>query len=222
MIGNRLIDNGAANDRSFYCEWATLANGVAVRGLDMHDTYLTADYSHPGDNIPGLLAIAQQTRASGSDLSLGLLTAYETQVASVTGICLHEHRLDHVAYLAPAVAAGIGKMLKMPTEEIYQAINQSLHLACATRQSRKDGITSWKIYAPAQANKIAIEAVGRVCISEKAPSPNLREPRRCNRLNALQPPIPNTPSYSPNPATPCEPSFAPIPRSTPPSIRLRP
>ena len=62
-------------------------------------------------------------------------------------------------------------MLKMPTEEIYQAINQSLHLACATRQSRKDGITSWKIYAPAQANKIAIEAVGRVRLGEKAPSP---------------------------------------------------
>ena len=114
----------------------------------MHDTYLAADYSHPGDNIPGLLAIAQQTRASGSDLSLGLLTAYETQVASVTGICLHEHKIDHVAYLAPAVAAGIDTMLKMPTEEIYQAINQSLHLACATRQSRKDDITSWKIYAP--------------------------------------------------------------------------
>ena len=162
---------GAANDRTFHCEWAALANGVAVRELDMHDTYLAADYSHPGDNIPGLLAVAQQIGANGRDLSLGILTAYETQMALVTGICLHEHKIDHVAHLAPAVAAGIGTMLHMPAEEIYQAVNQSLHLACATRQSRKGDITSWKAYAPAQANKIAIEAVGRVRLGEKAPSP---------------------------------------------------
>ena len=62
-------------------------------------------------------------------------------------------------------------MLQMPAEQIYQAINQSLHLACATRQSRKGDITSWKAYAPAQANKIAIEAVGRVRLGERAPSP---------------------------------------------------
>lgn len=167
--GARLF--GAANDRTFHCEWAALANGVAVRELDMHDTYLAADYSHPGDNIPGLLATAQQTGANGRDLSLGILTAYETQMALVTAICLHEHKIDHVAHLAPAVAAGIGTMLKMPAEEIYQAINQSLHLSCATRQSRKGDITSWKAYAPAQANKIAIEAIGRVRLGEKAPSP---------------------------------------------------
>ena len=167
--GARLF--GAANDRTFHCEWAALANGVAVRELDMHDTYLAADYSHPGDNIPGLLAVAQQTGANGHDLSLGLLTAYETQMALVTGICLHEHKIDHVAHLAPAVAAGLGTMLHMPAEAIYQAVNQSLHLACATRQSRKGDITSWKAYAPAQANKIAIEAVGRVRLGEKAPSP---------------------------------------------------
>ena len=167
--GARLF--GAANERTFHCEWAALANGVAVRELDMHDTYLAADYSHPGDNIPGLLAVAQQTGANGRDLSLGILTAYETQMSLVTGICLHEHKIDHVAHLAPAVAAGIGTMLKMPAEEIYQAVNQSLHLACATRQSRKGDITSWKAYAPAQANKIAIEAIGRVRLGEKAPSP---------------------------------------------------
>src|SRR5690606_22082063 len=30
-------------------EWAAWANGVAVRELDYHDTFLAADYSHPGD-----------------------------------------------------------------------------------------------------------------------------------------------------------------------------
>ena len=162
---------GIAGERTFHCEWAALANGVAVRELDMHDCYLAADYSHPGDTIPGLLAVAQQTGRNGRELALGIATAYETQMALVTGICLHEHKIDHVAHLAPAVAAGIGTMLGMPAEEIFQAVNQSVHLGCATRQSRKGDITSWKAYAPAQAGKIAIEAVGRAKLGEKAPSP---------------------------------------------------
>ena len=29
----------------------------AVRELDFHDTFLAADYSHPGDNIPPLLVV---------------------------------------------------------------------------------------------------------------------------------------------------------------------
>ncbi|NKB68086.1 MAG: MmgE/PrpD family protein [Candidatus Latescibacteria bacterium] len=167
--GARLF--GVPNDRTFHCEWAALANGVAVRELDMHDCYLAADYSHPGDTIPGLLAVAQQTGCDGRALALGILTAYETQMALVSGICLHEHKIDHVAHLGPAVAAGIGTLLRLPAEEIYQAVNQSLHLCCATRQSRKGDITSWKAYAPAQAGKTAVEAVGRVRLGERAPSP---------------------------------------------------
>ena len=38
----------------FDCEWAAWSNGTAVRELDFHDTFLAADYSHPGDNIPPL------------------------------------------------------------------------------------------------------------------------------------------------------------------------
>ena len=47
----------------FSPEWAAWANGVAVRELDFHDTFLAADYSHPGDNIPPILAVAQQLAA---------------------------------------------------------------------------------------------------------------------------------------------------------------
>ncbi len=162
---------GLPSESRFHCEWAALANGVAVRELDMHDCYLAADYSHPGDTIPPLLAVAQQKGCAGADLALGIATAYETQMALVTGICLHEHKIDHVAHLAPAVAAGLGTLLHLEPEVIFQAINQSLHLSCATRQSRKGDITSWKAYAPAQAGKTAIEAVGRAVLGECAPSP---------------------------------------------------
>ena len=82
MVRNRIIDNAAVSaaavlrhpvavarqqaltrpmaqgakvfgvEGSYSAEWAAWANGVAVRELDFHDTFLAADYSHPGDNIP--------------------------------------------------------------------------------------------------------------------------------------------------------------------------
>ena len=201
MVINRIIDNAAVSAASvlrrpvtvarrqaqahpanpgasvfgieggYSAEWAAWANGTAVRELDFHDTFLAAEYSHPGDNIPPLVAVAQQLGVSGADLIRGLACAYEIQVDLVKGICLHEHNIDHVAHLGPSVAAGIGTMLKLDPEVIYQAIGQALHLTTATRQSRKGAISSWKAFAPAWAGKVGIEAVDRAMRGEGAPAP---------------------------------------------------
>lgn len=152
-------------------EWAAWANGVAVRELDFHDTFLAAEYSHPGDNIPALVAVAQHLGIGGADLIRGIATAYEVQVDLVKGICLHEHKIDHVAHLGPSVAAGLGTMLRLDPQTIYQAVGQALHLTTATRQSRKGAISSWKAYAPAWAGKVAVEAVDRAMRGEGAPAP---------------------------------------------------
>jgi 2-methylcitrate dehydratase len=162
---------GLPSDQRFECEWAAWANGTAVRELDMHDTFLAADYSHPGDNIPPLIAVAQQCGRTGEDLLRGIVTAYEIQIDLVKAICLHEHKIDHIAHLGPSVAAGIGTMLKLPVDVIYQAIQQAVHVSFTTRQSRKGEISSWKAYAPAHAAKLAIEAVDRAMRGEKAPTP---------------------------------------------------
>tara|TARA_B100001248_G_scaffold244963_1_gene214426 strand:+ start:152 stop:1654 length:1503 start_codon:yes stop_codon:yes gene_type:complete len=162
---------GVNSKLKFDCEWAAWANGTAVRELDFHDTFLAADYSHPGDNIPPLIAVAQQSKRNGKDLLRGIITAYEVQVNLVKGICLHKHKVDHIAHLGPSVAAGIGSMLKLKTETIYQAVQQALHVTISTRQSRKGEISSWKAYAPAHAGKLGIEAVDRTMRGEGAPSP---------------------------------------------------
>ena len=162
---------GVPNTRRVSPEWAAWANGVAVRELDFHDTYLAADYSHPGDNIPPLLAVAQHAGIDGHRLVLGIATAYELQVNLVRSISLHKHKIDHVAHLGVAAAAGIGTMLHMPTEQVFQAIGQALHTTTATRQSRKGEISSWKAYAPAFAGKIAVEAADRALRGETSPTP---------------------------------------------------
>jgi 2-methylcitrate dehydratase len=152
-------------------EWAAWANATAVRELDFHDTFLAADYAHPGDCIAPLVAVAQQMRIDGAALARGIAAAYEIHVALVKAISLHKFKKDHVAHLAPATAAGIGAMLKLPAEIIYQAINQTVHLAFSTRQSRKGEISSWKAYVPGFSGKLAIEAVDRAMRGEASPSP---------------------------------------------------
>jgi 2-methylcitrate dehydratase len=152
-------------------EWAAWANEVAVRELDFNDTYLAEEYAHPGDNIPPILAVAQLIGSKGDDIVRAIATAYEVQVDLARGISLHVHKIDHVAHLGPSVAAGLGTLLKLPVEVIYEAIGQSLHTTTATRQSRKGDISSWKAYAPAFAGKVAIEAIDRAMRGEASPSP---------------------------------------------------
>lgn len=170
------IKNGACvfgidNRHRFSADWAAWTNGVAVRELDFHDTYLAEDYSHPADNIPPILAVAQQMGKNGKDLLRGILAAYEIHISLVRGICLHKHKIDHIAHLCPAQAAGLGALLGMSIDRTYQAIQQGVHVSFTTRQSRKGEISSWKAYAPAFSGKMAIEAVDRSLRGENSPSP---------------------------------------------------
>lgn len=162
---------GMPQDQRFDAEWAAWANGTAVRELDMHDTFLAADYSHPGDNIPPILATAQQCQRDGADLVRGIVVGYEIQINLVKAICLHQYKKDHIAHLCPSAAAGIGALLDLNTDIVYQAVQQAVHVGFSTRQSRKGEISSWKAYAPSHAGKLAVEAVDRAMRGEKSPSP---------------------------------------------------
>ncbi|BDI22370.1 2-methylcitrate dehydratase [Herbiconiux sp. L3-i23] len=152
-------------------EWAAWANGVAVRELDFHDTFLAAEYSHPADNIPPLVAVAQHAGRTGRDLVRGIATGYEIQIDLARAISLHRHKIDHVAHLGPSAAAGIGTLLGLDADTIFQAVGQALHTTTATRQSRKGEISSWKAHAPAFAGKMAVEAVDRAMRGETSPVP---------------------------------------------------
>lgn len=154
-----------------HAQWAAWANAVAVRELDFHDAFLSVEFGHPGDNIAPLVAVAEQCRCDGEALTRGILMAYEVHVALMKAINLHVHKKDHLAHLCPAAVAGIGTMLRLPTEIVFQAINQAVHLSFSTRQSRKGEISSWKAYVPGFSGKLAVEAVDRAMRGETSPSP---------------------------------------------------
>ena len=162
---------GLSNDEKFNCEWAAWANAVAVRELDFHDNIMAKETCHPGDCIPTILAVAQQKKLNGKDLIRGVATSYEIQLRLSMSIALNPNKIDHVGHLGPAITGGIGAMLNLDDETIYQAIQYSAHTSIFTRQGRKGDLSSWKAFAPGLVGRNAIDAIDRAIRGEKGPSP---------------------------------------------------
>lgn len=162
---------GLNNDEKFNCEWAAWANAVAVRELDFHDNIMAKETCHPGDCIPTILAVAQQKKLNGKDLIRGIATSYEIQLRLSMSIALNPNKIDHVGHLGPAITGGIGAMLNLDEETIYQAIQYSAHTSIFTRQGRKGDLSSWKAFAPGLVGRNAIDAIDRAIRGEKGPSP---------------------------------------------------
>ena len=151
--------------------WAGYANATAIRELDFNDSFFAIDSSHPGDVIGPIAAVAETLGLGGQALLRGIITAYEVQVDLVKGIALNRYRIDHVAHLGPAVAAGLGAMLGLRVDVIYQAVNLAAQLALSTRQTRKGEISSYKANAPGHVGKLAILALDRAMRGETSPAP---------------------------------------------------
>ena len=168
--------HGIDNNRTFAPEKAASANAVAVRFLDQDDTYLAAEYSHPDDNISPIIAVGQHMGVTGEDLTRGIVVAYEIHVALVgtgdgTGISLHRHNVDHMTHIAAGTAAGLGAMLNLTTDEIYNAVNFAVHNSVSSRQSRKGKIGAQKEFVPGFSAEIAIDAVNSAMNGLMGPNP---------------------------------------------------
>lgn len=168
--GGALV-HGMPGEVRVHCEWAAWANAAAVRELDFHDSFFAVESCHPGDSISSVLAVAQQCGRSGPDVLRGVATAYEVQIALAKSIPLQRFNIDHISHLGPAVAAGVGALLGLSTETIFQAVQYTAHVGFFPRQGRKGALSSWKAHAPGLVGKLAIEAVDRAMQGEKSPTP---------------------------------------------------
>lgn len=67
---------------------ATLANGVALRALDLIDMYHSLDHAHPCEmTIPPALAVGQKMHSNGKDVLTAIVIGYEIcmKFAEITG-----------------------------------------------------------------------------------------------------------------------------------------
>ena len=106
---------------------AAFLNSLLIRALDYNDIYWKQDPSHPSDIIPAALAAGEHRLASGTDLLVGIVIAYELEMrlclAATPGVReVGWHHASLTQFASPLVA---GRMLGLSEDEMVAAVGIS-------------------------------------------------------------------------------------------------
>jgi 2-methylcitrate dehydratase len=121
---------------------AAFINNHMVRAMDYNDIYWKADPCHPSDIICGPLALCEYTGASGTDLIVASIIAYEIEQRlcefGVPGI--REYGWHHATLTAFAAPLAAGRALGLTIDQMVQAIGIS-----ASRTFTPGAVTAGKL-----------------------------------------------------------------------------
>jgi 2-methylcitrate dehydratase len=123
---------------------AALVNGSMVRYLDMNDAYRTLDASHPSDNLPGVMAVAEARGLSGKDVILALAISFEIQCRFTDTVPFNEHGWDQPLVGAMAAALAVGRIMGLDTEKLAHAASLAVIPHMPTYQTRSGELAMWK------------------------------------------------------------------------------
>ena len=137
---------------------ATFANGAAARYLDLNDVYVARQAGHPSDNIMACLAAAEAERASGTELVTAIVLAYEINCRLLDTFDISGRGWDGVVFSLPAAALAAGKLMKLSTEQLTQAVNIAVNGHIPMGQTRTQVLSDWKGIADAEAGRDAVFA----------------------------------------------------------------
>jgi 2-methylcitrate dehydratase len=128
---------------------ATLFNSVAVRYVDLLDTYLTpGGLCHPADNFGAILAVAESAGATGDEFVLALAVAYEVQCRFSAAVPVMAKGLNHALQLAMSVAAGSAKLLDLSAEQTANAIAIAAADNVSLAAIHSEPVSNWKGISP--------------------------------------------------------------------------
>jgi 2-methylcitrate dehydratase len=123
---------------------AALVSGAMVRYLDLNDAYRTLDASHPSDNLPGILAVAEALGASGRDAILALAISYEIQCRFTDTVPFNDAGWDQPVVGCVAAALAVGRMMGLSTTQLGDAMSLAVIPHMATYQTRAGELSMWK------------------------------------------------------------------------------
>jgi 2-methylcitrate dehydratase len=151
---------------------ASFANGAAVRYFDLNDSYTGKEVGHPSDNITPCLAVAEAEKRSGQDLILAIALAYEIDCRLLDTVQISARGWDHPNFSLPAAALAAGKLMKLSTPQLTQAVNLALAGHLAMNQTRLQMLSNWKGLADAEAGRNAVFAdqLARAGLTGPAPA----------------------------------------------------
>src|SRR5262244_106232 len=150
----RLLGEGRATTP----EAAAFANTAMIRFLDANDTYISRGSGHPSDMLGAILAAAEVAGASGTDFLLATVLGYEVFGALADQVSLRDRGWDQGVFVAPASAAGAGRLLGLSTSQMADAIAIGVLGNVATRQTRAGELSMWKGCATAAAARAGLFA----------------------------------------------------------------
>jgi len=106
---------------------AALMNALLIRAMDYNDIYWKQDPSHPSDIIPATLSTGEYGGASGRDILVGIVIAYELEMRMclVANPGIREvgwHHASLTQFVSPLVA---GRMLGLSEDEMVAAVGIS-------------------------------------------------------------------------------------------------
>jgi 2-methylcitrate dehydratase len=152
-------------------ELAAFANDVMVRYLDFNDGYTGLDAGHPSDSIPGLLAAAEMSGASGRELIVAIVLAYEVFCRFCDTLEIRVFGFDHATLGALATAVGAARLLGCSERQIRETVNLTVAANITLYQTRIQSVSMWKGCAYANANRNALFAARLAARGVTGPSP---------------------------------------------------
>jgi 2-methylcitrate dehydratase len=145
-------------DRRVTPDLAAFANGVAFRYYDLNDFYIGRLTGHPSDQIAACLAVAEAERASTTELIAAIALVYEINCRLIDAFDITTRGWDAPAFSLPAVALAAGKLMKLDTEKLTQAVNIAINGHMPMGQTRVQTLSDWKGLADAEAGRDAVFA----------------------------------------------------------------
>lgn len=137
---------------------AAFTNGILFRYLDYNDTYLSKEPAHPSDNLAAVLAAGEFAGASGRDVIVAAVLAYEIQCRLCDAASIRARGWDHVTYGAFSAGAGAAKILGLSKAQIEQTLNLAGTPNITLRQTRAGELSEWKGCAFANASRNSVFA----------------------------------------------------------------
>jgi 2-methylcitrate dehydratase len=137
-------------------ELAAFANGTMIRYMDYNDAYIGAGSGHPSDTIGALLPTAEVTGASGRDLILATVLAYEVYCKVSDVFDYTACGLDYATTGSFAGVVGASRLMGLTREQMVHAISLTVAGCASLGQTRRGTLSNWKACSCAEASRNAI------------------------------------------------------------------
>ena len=150
---------------------AAFANGAAIRYYDLNDSYVAGLAGHPSDHITACLAVAEAEQASAQELITATVLAYEINCRLIDALDMTKRGWDVPVFSLPAVALAAGKLMKLTSEQLAQAISLAINDHSPLGQTRVQALSDWKGFADAEAARNAVFATRLARAGLTGPAP---------------------------------------------------